>query len=111
MRSGHPSLNAPPSVRASRGFGVAELSLLGVAFMFGLTFVLTQQAIERLPVTAFLAYRFLPAAVLVALLSAMSCVGCRVPDGGPGSSSVAFSPPAMSFRRPRSSAPARRPRG
>jgi hypothetical protein len=26
----------------------AELSLLGVAFMFGLTFVLTQQAIERL---------------------------------------------------------------
>lgn len=68
MRPGHPSLNGPPSVRATRVFGVAELSLLGVAFMFGLTFVLTQQAIERLPVTAFLAYRFLPAAVLVALL-------------------------------------------
>ena len=47
---------------------VAELALLGVAFTFGLTFVLTQQAIERLPVAAFLAYRFLPAAVLVALL-------------------------------------------
>lgn len=48
---------------------VAELSLLGVAFMFGLTFVLTQEAIQRLPVTAFLAWRFLPAAVLVAALS------------------------------------------
>lgn len=66
--SSHPSLNAPPDVPASAAVRVAELSLLGVAFMFGLTFVLTQQAIERLPVTAFLAYRFLPAAVLVGLL-------------------------------------------
>lgn len=71
MTSGHPSLDVPPGVRAGSAVRAAELSLLGVAFTFGLTFVLTQQAIERLPVTTFLAYRFLPAAVLVALL-------CRV---------------------------------
>ena len=47
---------------------VAELALLGVASRSPCSFVLTQQAIERLPVAAFLAYRFLPAAVLVALL-------------------------------------------
>lgn len=68
MTSGHPSLDVPPGVRAGSAVRAAELSLLGVAFTFGLTFVLTQQAIERLPVTTFLAYRFLPAAVLVALL-------------------------------------------
>ena len=66
--SSHPSLNARPDLPASPAARVAELSLLGVAFMFGLTFVLTQQAIERLPVTTFLAYRFVPAAVLVGLL-------------------------------------------
>ncbi|MGZ4199311.1 MAG: DMT family transporter [Thermoleophilia bacterium] len=56
------------TLRPGAGTRVAELSLLGVAFMFGLTFVLTQQAIERLPVTAFLAWRFVPAAALVGVL-------------------------------------------
>jgi drug/metabolite transporter (DMT)-like permease len=45
----------------------AELALVGIAAVWGLTFVMVQDAVERLPVTAFLAYRFLPAALLVAL--------------------------------------------
>lgn len=46
---------------------VAELSLVGIAAIWGLTFVMVQDAVERLPVNAFLAYRFLPACALVAL--------------------------------------------
>jgi drug/metabolite transporter (DMT)-like permease len=47
---------------------VAELGLVGIAAVWGLTFVMVQDAVERLPVTAFLAYRFVPAAVLVGLV-------------------------------------------
>jgi drug/metabolite transporter (DMT)-like permease len=47
---------------------VSEAALVGVAAVWGLTFVMVQDAIERLPTMAFLAYRFLPAALLVALL-------------------------------------------
>ena len=47
---------------------VAELSLVGIAAIWGLTFVMVQDAVERLPVNAFLAYRFLPACALVALI-------------------------------------------
>ncbi|MFL5821292.1 MAG: DMT family transporter [Solirubrobacteraceae bacterium] len=47
----------------------AELSLVGIAAVWGLTFVMVQDAVQRLPVTAFLAYRFLPAAALVAIVS------------------------------------------
>jgi drug/metabolite transporter (DMT)-like permease len=46
----------------------AELALVGIAAVWGLTFVMVQDAIEELPVTAFLAYRFVPAALLVALI-------------------------------------------
>ena len=48
---------------------VAELSLIGIAAVWGLTFVMVQDAVARLPVTTFLAYRFLPAAALVAIVS------------------------------------------
>jgi drug/metabolite transporter (DMT)-like permease len=47
----------------------AELSLVGIAAVWGLTFAMVQDAIEQLPAMAFLAYRFLPAALLVALVS------------------------------------------
>lgn len=47
---------------------VAEISLVVIAAIWGLTFVMVQDAVERLPVTAFLAYRFLPACGLVALI-------------------------------------------
>ncbi len=46
----------------------AELGLVGIAAVWGLTFVMVQDAVEELPVTAFLAYRFIPASLLVALL-------------------------------------------
>jgi drug/metabolite transporter (DMT)-like permease len=45
----------------------AELALIAIAAVWGLTFTMVQDAVQRLPVTAFLAYRFLPAALLVGL--------------------------------------------
>lgn len=47
---------------------VAELSLVGIAAIWGLTFVMVQDAVERLAVVTFLAYRFLPACALVAIV-------------------------------------------
>jgi drug/metabolite transporter (DMT)-like permease len=47
---------------------LAELALVGIAAVWGLTFVMVQDAIELLPTMAFLAYRFIPAALLVALV-------------------------------------------
>jgi drug/metabolite transporter (DMT)-like permease len=47
---------------------VAEAALIAIAAVWGLTFVMVQDAIELLPTMAFLAYRFIPAALLVALV-------------------------------------------
>jgi drug/metabolite transporter (DMT)-like permease len=47
---------------------LSELALIGIASIWGLTFVMVQDAIELLPSMAFLAYRFIPAALLVALI-------------------------------------------
>ena len=46
----------------------AELALVGIAAVWGVTFVMVQDAIALLPTMAFLAYRFLPAALVVALV-------------------------------------------
>lgn len=46
----------------------AELALVGIAAVWGLTFVMVQDAVEVLPVSTFLAYRFGSAALLVGLL-------------------------------------------
>jgi drug/metabolite transporter (DMT)-like permease len=46
----------------------AEAALVGIAAVWGLTFVMVQDAIELLPTMAFLGYRFVPAALLVALV-------------------------------------------
>ncbi|MDX6697821.1 MAG: hypothetical protein QOE65_1218 [Solirubrobacteraceae bacterium] len=46
----------------------AELGLVGIAAVWGLTFVMVQDAVAELPVTAFLAYRFLAAALVVGLV-------------------------------------------
>jgi drug/metabolite transporter (DMT)-like permease len=46
----------------------AELALIAIAAVWGLTFVMVQDAIELLPTMAFLAYRFIPAALIVALI-------------------------------------------
>jgi drug/metabolite transporter (DMT)-like permease len=44
---------------------LAEFALVGIAAVWGLTFVMVQDAIEEIEPMTFLAYRFLPAAVLV----------------------------------------------
>jgi drug/metabolite transporter (DMT)-like permease len=46
----------------------AEAALIAIAAVWGLTFVMVQDAIELLPTMAFLGYRFVPAALLVALV-------------------------------------------
>ncbi|MFN2388453.1 MAG: DMT family transporter [Actinomycetota bacterium] len=46
----------------------AELALVGVAAVWGLTFPLVQDAVSDVAVTTFLAYRFLAAAAVAALL-------------------------------------------
>jgi len=46
----------------------AEAALIGIAAVWGLTFVMVQDAIALLPTMAFLGYRFVPAALLVAVI-------------------------------------------
>jgi drug/metabolite transporter (DMT)-like permease len=46
----------------------AEAALVAIAAVWGLTFVMVQDAVERLPTLAFLGYRFVPAGLLVALV-------------------------------------------
>ncbi|MEA2396953.1 MAG: hypothetical protein QOK25_509 [Thermoleophilaceae bacterium] len=60
----------------------AQAGLIAIAAVWGLTFVMVQDAIGRLPALAFLGYRFVPAAALVALifrrrLRALSPAGWR----------------------------------
>jgi drug/metabolite transporter (DMT)-like permease len=45
-----------------------ELSLVGIAAIWGLTFTMVQDAVEQLPVLDFLGYRFTAAALLVAIV-------------------------------------------
>jgi drug/metabolite transporter (DMT)-like permease len=47
---------------------LSEAALIGICGVWGLTFVMVQDAIELLPTMAFLAYRFIPAALIVALV-------------------------------------------
>jgi drug/metabolite transporter (DMT)-like permease len=46
----------------------AGAGLVGIAAVWGLTFVMVQDAVERLPALAFLGYRFVPAALVVAVV-------------------------------------------
>ena len=46
----------------------AELSLVGIAAIWGLTFTMVQDAVEKLPVLDFLGYRFTAAALIVAVV-------------------------------------------
>lgn len=47
---------------------VAQLALIGIAAVWGLTFVMVQDALVVIPVMTFLAYRFLTAAALVGVI-------------------------------------------
>jgi drug/metabolite transporter (DMT)-like permease len=55
-------------LRVWRSAAAAELALVGVAAVWGLTFTMVRDAVALLPVTAFLGYRFAGATVLVAPL-------------------------------------------
>jgi drug/metabolite transporter (DMT)-like permease len=59
---------------------VAELALVGVAAVWGLTFPVVQDAVAVVPVMTFLAFRFLLAAVVVALV-AVRPLGALSPAG------------------------------
>jgi drug/metabolite transporter (DMT)-like permease len=62
-------LSGPPGTASERRRGrLGEVALVGIAAVWGLTFVMVQDAIAVIGVTAFLAYRFLSAAVLVAFV-------------------------------------------
>jgi drug/metabolite transporter (DMT)-like permease len=61
---------------------LSELALVAIASIWGLTFVMVKDAIEELPTLAFLAYRFIPASLIVAAvfrkqLAALPRDGCR----------------------------------
>jgi drug/metabolite transporter (DMT)-like permease len=47
---------------------LSELALVAIASIWGLTFVMVKDAIEELPTMAFLAYRFIPASLIVAVV-------------------------------------------
>jgi len=60
----------------------SDLSLVATTVVWGLTFAMVQDAIDELPVPAFLAYRFLAAAALVAVvfrrsLASLTAAGAR----------------------------------
>jgi drug/metabolite transporter (DMT)-like permease len=59
---------------------LSELALIGIASVWGLTFVMVKDAIEELPTMAFLAYRFIPAALIVAVVFRKQLVA--LPRGG-----------------------------
>jgi drug/metabolite transporter (DMT)-like permease len=47
---------------------LSELALIAIASIWGLTFVMVKDAIAELPTMAFLAYRFIPASLIVAVV-------------------------------------------
>jgi drug/metabolite transporter (DMT)-like permease len=47
---------------------LSEVALIAIAAVWGLTFVMVKDAIEELPTMAFLAYRFIPASLIVAVV-------------------------------------------
>ena len=53
----------------NRPFPIAELGLVAIAAIWGLTFVMVQDAVAEIAVMTFLAYRFIPAALIVGLIS------------------------------------------
>jgi drug/metabolite transporter (DMT)-like permease len=70
MSEGMSTLRGGPSPRLGerRLRRSAELALIAIAAVWGLTFVMVQDAIALLPTMAFLAYRFIPASLIVALV-------------------------------------------
>jgi drug/metabolite transporter (DMT)-like permease len=59
---------------------LSEVALIAIASIWGLTFVMVKDAIEELPTMAFLAYRFIPASLIVAVVFRRQLVALG-PDG------------------------------
>jgi drug/metabolite transporter (DMT)-like permease len=68
----------------------AQLALVGIAAVWGLTFVMVQDAVERLPVMTFLGYRFGAAALLVAVVFRRGLVALSRPGWLAGLAMGAF---------------------
>jgi drug/metabolite transporter (DMT)-like permease len=56
-------------MQGSNKHRLAEFSLVAIAAVWGLTFSLVQDAVARIPVMTFLAYRFIAAALIVGAIS------------------------------------------
>ena len=56
------------TTRAGKRLPLPELALIGIAAVWGLTFTMVQDAVGEIAVMTFLAYRFIPASVIVALI-------------------------------------------
>lgn len=56
---------------------LAEIALVGVAAVWGLTFPMVKEAVDGFPVTTFISYRFLAAFAVVAVISLSSPGGLR----------------------------------
>ena len=71
-------------VTTRRGVGAYrwELAMVAVTAVWGSTFVLVRDAVAQVPPFTFLAYRFLAAALLLAVIRPRLAVGGPGPDGG-----------------------------
>ena len=66
--SGAMTSSAPSAAREGRALPLPELALIGIAAVWGLTFTMVQDAVDEIAVMTFLAYRFIPASLIVALI-------------------------------------------
>jgi len=66
--SGAMPTSSPSAARLGRTLPLPELALIGIAAVWGLTFTMVQDAVSEIAVMTFLAYRFIPASLIVALI-------------------------------------------
>jgi hypothetical protein len=86
---------------------LSELALIGIASIWGLTFVMVKDAIEELPTMAFLAYRFIPAALIGSTCSPKSPTMSEIAPTVPGKMRPGFQSSSRNSSRPRGGSGAR----
>jgi drug/metabolite transporter (DMT)-like permease len=77
-------------VQSSRRLPLPELALVGIAAVWGLTFTMVQDAVDEIAVMTFLAYRFVPASLIVALIFRKELRGLDARGWGAGCVMGAF---------------------
>ena len=60
--------STPSAARTGSRLPLPELALVGIAAIWGLTFTMVQDAVDEIAVMTFLAYRFIPASLIAALI-------------------------------------------